>query len=260
MKASDMTLRSLVRRHPVVVAVAAAAAQFLLTILILKAGMAWLPPDHFGQVKLAAFASTVLWPLLLVFALGLTRDAGLWPPSARATPLFWISLLAGLVFLVAGVQVPPGRSPLGELAMQVVNAFGEELLFRGVIFALLLGLPRWQGIVLSGLLFGSMHLIHGVMDGDWAHAALWAAGSSAAGMMFAAVRYATGSLWLVVILHMFINLCMIFSNIELTLGEAVLKSVERGVNLFELLIAATVALGSARWILPSSDDSGRSAT
>jgi membrane protease YdiL (CAAX protease family) len=238
-----MTIRSLVHRRPVFTAIAAAVAQFLLTILILKAGMAWWPPDSFGQVKLAAFASTVLWPLLLVFALGLNREAGLWPWSGRATPLFWISLLAGLVFLIAGVDVPPGRSPSGELVMQFINAFGEELLFRGVIFALLLGLPRWQGILLSGVLFGSMHLIHGVMDGDWSHAVLWAAGSLAAGMLFAAVRYSTGSLWLVVFLHMFINLCMIFSNIEPALGESVLKSVERGVNLFELLIAVIVAFG-----------------
>lgn len=33
--------------------------------------------------------------------------------------------------------------------MQVVNAFGEELLFRGVIFAILLSQSKWKAIALA---------------------------------------------------------------------------------------------------------------
>jgi len=33
--------------------------------------------------------------------------------------------------------------------MQFVNTFGEELLFRGVIFAILLSQPKWKAIALA---------------------------------------------------------------------------------------------------------------
>jgi membrane protease YdiL (CAAX protease family) len=117
------------------------------------------------------------------------------------------------VFLPFGVQVPAGHPVAPELVIQAFNAFGEELLFRGVIFALLLTRPRWQGIVLSGVLFGAMHLIHGFMDGNWQHALWWATATSLSGMMFAAVRYGTGSLALTMLLHMALNLAKIYSNI-----------------------------------------------
>ena len=241
-----MTLQATARRRPVATAVACAAAQFLLTVLILKAGLAWFPPEDFGKVRLVAFASTIMFPMLLAQGLGLWKDLGLGWSGVRVAPVFLIGLLTGVVFLAQGVQAPGGQSVGGAVTMQFLNAFGEELLFRGVLFAVLLSLRRWQAIVLSGVLFGSMHLIHGVMDGDWVHAAWWALWSSFAGMMFAAVRYATGSLWLTIFLHMFTNLCMIYSAIEPRLGTDVLTLVERGVNVVELGIALYVIRQSPR--------------
>jgi membrane protease YdiL (CAAX protease family) len=133
-----------------------------------------------------------------------------------------------------------------EAALQFVNAFGEELLFRGVIFALLLRLPVWQAIAANGLLFGSMHLIHGTMDGDWPHAVVWALMSACAGMMFAAARYRTGSLWLLVLLHMVLNLASIFSNVEFVAGADVNLLVQRATKVVELALAAWVMLGAGR--------------
>lgn len=78
------------------------------------------------------------------------------------------------------------------------------------------------------------------MDSDWGHVAWWALSSTMAGMMFAAVRYATGSLWLTIFLHMFVNLCMIYSNIEPVTGAAAMQVTERAVNVFELVLAAFV--------------------
>lgn len=107
-----------------------------------------------------------------------------------------LSLLTCLVLLALGVCPQEHGSLVGEMLMQFVNVLGEELLFRGVIFALLLALPRWRDIVQSGVPFGSMHLLHGYADGSWPAAISQARVTSMAGMMFAAVRYATGSLWL----------------------------------------------------------------
>ena len=223
-------------QRPILAAAGCAAAQFLLTVLILKVGFAIAPPEAFGKVKLAAFASTVVLPLALVHALGLWRQVGFDLDKIRPTPVFLASLLTAALFMVSGISSKGGFG--GELLMQFVNAFGEELLFRGVIFALLLRLPVWQAIVANGLLFGSMHLIHGTMDGDWPRAVVWALMSACAGMMFTAARYRTGSLWLLVLLHMVLNLASIFSNVEAVAGPDVNLLVQRATKVVELALAA----------------------
>src|SRR3954463_4096880 len=156
-----MSLRNVAFQCPIATAVLCAALQFAVTVLILKAGAALLPPAAFGKVKLAAFASTVILPMLLTQLLGLWKEVG--SDRIRPTPLFFVSLLSCVLFLAMGVKSAAPGGVAGDFAMQLVNAFGEELLFRGVIFAILLALPTWRAILLSGILFGSMHLIHGFM-------------------------------------------------------------------------------------------------
>jgi membrane protease YdiL (CAAX protease family) len=162
-----MTIRQAADRHPLAAAILCAGLQFGITILILKAGKEFVPPAVWGKVKLAAFASTVVLPLLLTQALGLWRAVGFDLDRLRPPPFFFACFLPVLMFASMGIRPDARPDAGGEVLMQLVNAFGEELLFRGAIFALLLRLPVWQAIVANGLLFGSMHLIHGTMDGDW---------------------------------------------------------------------------------------------
>ncbi|HEU4850605.1 MAG TPA: CPBP family intramembrane glutamic endopeptidase [Telluria sp.] len=241
-----MSLRQIAAARPAMAAILCAAAQFLLTVLILKLGIAYAPPEAFGKVKLVAFASTVILPLLLTQAFGMWKEVGFEMQKVRPAPIFMVSLLTGALFLSMGVHAQGNGSFAGALAMQFINAFGEELLFRGVIFALLLRLSKGRAIVLNGILFGSMHLIHGFMDGNWTTALSQAAVTSVAGMMFTAVRYGTGSLWLVIFLHMILNLCMIYSNIEPAAGPAALFVVQRLANVFEIALAGYVIFHGTR--------------
>lgn len=198
-------------RHPVSIAVACALGQFLLTLAILLAGRALAPPQAFGSVKLVAFASTIALPLLLVHVSGLWKQAGLAFDKVRPAPVFLASMLLVPLALSFGVQQRAGSSIGGDLLVQFLNAFGEELLFRGVIFALLLRLPAWQAIALNGVLFGAMHLLHGFMGAPWASALTQAGWTTLGGMMFCAVRLRTGSLWLAIVLHMAKNLAVMYS-------------------------------------------------
>jgi membrane protease YdiL (CAAX protease family) len=226
-------------------AVFAALGQFLLTILILKLGRSMAPPEAFGKMKLLAFASTVIYPLILAHAFGLWKQLALGLGRIRPEPVFIASLATAALFLPWGLRSAGTGKVLSDVTIQFFNAFGEELLFRGVIFALLLSLPVWRGIVLNGLLFGAMHLIHGFMDTDWKTACWKMLVTSIAGMMFTAVRYRSGSLWLCVILHMTLNLCMIFSKVQ-DASESTVFMVERAANLIELAVAAWVIAGARR--------------
>jgi membrane protease YdiL (CAAX protease family) len=238
-----MFLRRFADRRPVLSAVLAAALQFALTFLILALGKGFAPPEAWGKVKLAAFASTIVFPLLATHALGLWRDVGFdkFKPSA----FLLCCLLPVAMFASMGVHLPPG-GVAGDLTIQLLNAFGEELLFRGVIFMILLRLPVWQAILINGALFGSMHLMHGYMDGNWSHALVWALMSAMAGMMFTAARYRTGSLWLLVLLHMVLNLASMYSNVEIMAGPEVNLMVQRAAKAVEFALAAWVMAGSGR--------------
>ncbi|QOY93546.1 CPBP family intramembrane metalloprotease [Massilia sp. UMI-21] len=238
-----MRLRHFADQHPILAAIACAALQFGLTILILKAGKLFAPPEAFGKVKLLAFASTVVLPLLLTQAFGMWREVGF--GKAAPNGFFIACLLPVLMFAALGLHLP-GPGLAGDLLIQSFNAFGEELLFRGVIFVILMRLPLWQAIVLNGVLFGSMHLIHGYMDGNWSHALVWALMSSCAGMMFAAARASTGSLWLVVILHMILNLASMYSNIEHVAGADMLTLVQYATKVVEVVLGLYVIVTAGR--------------
>jgi membrane protease YdiL (CAAX protease family) len=227
-------------RHPIRLALFCALGQFLLTILILKLGFALARPETYGRVKLVAFASTIVYPLMLAHALGLWRQLALGLDRVRPAPMFIASLSTAVLFLPWGLRSPGASQVAGDVTLQLFNAFGEELLFRGVIFALLVSLPLWRGMLLNGLLFGAMHLIHGVMDGDWKTACWKALVTSVAGMMFTAVRYRCGSLWLCVVLHMLLNLSMIYSKIQLDASASTVFLVERIANGIELALALWV--------------------
>ena len=226
-------------------AVFSALGQFLLTILILKLGRSLAPPEAFGKVKLLAFASTILYPLVLAHAFGLWKRLALGLGRIRPEPVFIASLATAALFLPWGLRSADEGKLLSDFTIQFFNAFGEELLFRSVIFALLVSLPVWRGILLNGLLFGAMHLIHGFMDSDWKTACWKMLVTSVCGMMFTAVRYRSGSLWLCVILHMALNLCMIYSKVQ-DASESTVFMVERAANLIVLTIAAWVIAGARR--------------
>ncbi len=232
-----MRLRHFADKHPMFAAILCASLQFGLTILILKAGKLLAPPEAYGKVKLLAFASTVLLPLLLTQAFGMWREVGF--GRFKPNGFFVACLLPVLMFAALGLHLPQGGIA-GDLLIQSFNAFGEELLFRGVIFVILMRLPLWQAIVLNGVLFGSMHLIHGYMDGNWSAALVWALMSSCAGMMFAAARERTGSLWLVVFLHMILNLASMYSNIETVAGADMLKAVQYATKVAEVALGLYV--------------------
>jgi membrane protease YdiL (CAAX protease family) len=91
-----------------------------------------------------------------------------------------------------------------------------------------------------------MHLLHGFMDASWSSAMSHAVMTIPAGVMFVAVRHRTGSLWLAVVLHMILNLSIIYSNVEPAAGPAVYHIVQRSAMAFELALTAFVLLGAAR--------------
>jgi membrane protease YdiL (CAAX protease family) len=124
---------------------------------------------------------------------GVLRGVGL------GVALFAVTI--GLIALFGGYRIDGWGSFLGALATlgtMTGAAVAEELLFRGVLFRLL---QEWAGtavaLVLSGALFGALHLLN-------PGATLWGALAIAAeaGVLLGAAYTATRTLWVPIGLHL----------------------------------------------------------
>ena len=167
-----------------------------------------------------------LWPLavLLWFGYGWTLKRGKFFKTL-VCGMFWLVIqsyaLAGMAWTVMQEPGFRWRSPilivLGLLSMFGVG-FREEAIFRGIIANAIgcrLGKDRrgvWKSVLLSGLIFGLVHLFnlfHGVNP---IAALVQCATASALGMVFTAVYYRGGSLWGLVFLHSLTDIAGMFRS------------------------------------------------
>ena len=80
----------------------------------------------------------------------------------------------------------------GIVVLALLSAFGEELLFRGL-------LQPWLGLVPQALLFGFLHQVRG--PSRW----VWAAWATAVGLVLGAIFQLSGSLIGPIAAHALIN-------------------------------------------------------
>lgn len=154
--------------------------------------------------------------------LALCRPVQLWSPLVRA--LAALPALVGGAMLAVRLVPSTGEAPIqtfvswpsGMLAaalLGVILPFGEEVFFRGYLYAALLGYGRFWSAVANVIVFGSLHALQGW--GNWGGLV----GVFAAGLVFLWLRIASGSVLVSSLLHVAYNL---------TLSMASLRSADTG--------------------------------
>lgn len=120
-----------------------------------------------------------------------------------AVPLLWLSNELGLggtsgmleEIVGAGAHDRVGAALVGTLAV-VLAPVAEELLFRGVVLPhLARSLSPWTAIVVSSVLFGMLHVDHGVL----------LIGPLSIGIVLGWARWRTGSIGVPILLHTTMN-------------------------------------------------------
>jgi membrane protease YdiL (CAAX protease family) len=99
--------------------------------------------------------------LILVYGLRLQRQCGLvFKANWRTLPLYWpMALIAGLS-LFGGINTDTSGSMLVIIFVTVVvGSFGEELMFRGLVFHWFRDLSVRKQILISAFAFGGLHLL-----------------------------------------------------------------------------------------------------
>ena len=207
------------RAHPVLYSAVAGLVSVLLILLSglvvgVAAGLLFPNADYyvltllqellgFGLVYLVVWASGY-GQVLRQKGCGLVRglEVGLYPLA-----LMMLVLVAGVAgCLQRQLPVAPWYRAGAFCLTMLLIGLAEELPFRGLICGVLLeafGTSRagvWKAVVLSGVIFGSAHLTN-LLGAQPQGVLVQAAVTSVLGMLFAAIYYRTGNLWVTVLLH-----------------------------------------------------------
>ncbi|MCL1907379.1 MAG: CPBP family intramembrane metalloprotease [Propionibacteriaceae bacterium] len=132
-----------------------------------------------------------------------------------------IGCSVGILAIIGGYRITgfnPGYNPwMDLLTVGLVAGISEEILLRGILFRLVEeGLGSWGAVLISGGVFGFLHLSN--PDGS-----VWGALAIAleAGILFAAIYVITRSLWWCIGVHMGWNIFQgpVFGSIVSGTGE-----------------------------------------
>ncbi len=151
---------------------------------------------------------TLFWALTILLALGLLARMGWWreagfnrPAEWRNLRLLWFPLLVSALALVSGAFVSGPASLVSALLVLLVAAFGEELIYRGVLWRALAPTGPVRAMVLTSLLSAALVLGRAGTDGPWPEAVRLTALAVCGGFTYAALRWRTTSIWPVILVH-----------------------------------------------------------
>lgn len=151
---------------------------------------------------------TLFWALAILLALGLLARAGWWrevgfnrPSQWRNLRLLWFPLLVSALALTSGIFVSGPASLVSALLIVLVATFGEELIYRGVVWRALVPSGPVRAMVLTSLLSGALVLARTGTDGPWPEAVRLTALAVCGGFTYAALRWRTTSIWPVILVH-----------------------------------------------------------
>lgn len=140
---------------------------------------------------------------------------------------------------------------------QIMNAFMEEAIFRGVMLSQLMRTFRfWNANVLQAILFGCAHLVFPLSD--WisgqttagqaaAEAAMLLVFTTIGGLVFGYLYYRTASLWTVVLAHLIDNSIVLFFHIQTA------NSMRAEADVLPLASIGFIALTLLAWIVAKRD-------
>jgi len=170
---------------------------------------AFQPPSGFALISSEMRnPDTLFWSLTILLALGLLARMGWWreagfnrPSHWRNLRLLWYPLLVSALALVSGLFVSGLASLVSALLVVLVATFGEELVYRGVVWRAIVPTGPVRAMVFTSLLSGALVLGRTGTDGPWPEAVRLTALAVCGGFTYAALRWRTTSIWPVILVH-----------------------------------------------------------
>ena len=214
-------MRRLLDRRPGLFCLAVVAALFVLTAMSRLSfprapvknierlpQKAFEPPTGIDRVITDLKSPDVLfWGLAILLAVVLLHGAGLWReagfnrPITKNLKLLWFPLFVGVLTLSGGMFVAGFDALASAFLVVLIAVFAEELVFRGLLWRVLAPGGPVGAMILTSLLAGVLTLGRAATDGPWPEAVRVTTLAVCGGFTYAALRWRTGSLLPVVVVH-----------------------------------------------------------
>ena len=180
--------------------------------------------------------------LIFVYTLKLQRQCGLvLKANWRTLPLYWpMALIAGLT-LTSGINTDTSGSMLAIIFVMVIaGSFGEELMFRGLVFHWFRDLSVRKQILISAFSFGGLHLL-GLFSGIIEPAIILAQVYFAAGLglIWGYARALDYSIMIPIMTHVIFNLIVLGGK------GGVVEAASAGPT--EQVVIGMLAVGTLSW-------------
>ena len=215
-------MKAFTSRHPLVFSALVVIALFGLTFLsriilpsAVVGNVSGLSPGElsqptiFGQVfKSVKTADNLFWALsvllsaIVLYYLRWWREAGFRSSRRRGWYTLVLPLAACVLALSGGIDLPPAGLLISQLIVILLAVFGEELVFRGVLWRALSSIGPLRTALVTSLLSGVLQLGRTLTGGPWPEAVYVTLLAFCGGFTWAALRFRTGSIWPIILIHL----------------------------------------------------------
>ncbi|MDQ3911611.1 MAG: CPBP family intramembrane metalloprotease [Actinomycetota bacterium] len=152
-------------------------------------------------------ALAILLAVLLITALGWWHRIGFNRPSQwRNLRLLLFPLLVGALSFLGGLEVTAPALFFPTLLGLLLAVFSEEVLYRGILWRVLVPTGVVGAVILTSLLYGTLYLVKLGSARPWPEAVYLTVLATCAGFTYAALRWRTASIWPVLALHFVLKL------------------------------------------------------
>ncbi len=198
-------MRNFITRHPVWFAIVFSLAELVVGILAFIIGSLLGLPEPV-LVIMALLFSTVL-PLGFIWWLHWWKDTG-FVTTAQNLQVLWFPLVIMVLPLIifGTIELEVGLVRY-YLLILFLTGLSEEAVSRGLLLRTLLPLGKWHAVLIPATLFGLGHITQFLFLGmPLTENLLQIAFNIPFGILYAALRLRTGSIWPLIIIHMFVDM------------------------------------------------------
>lgn len=257
-------MRTFRTKYPIIASIVVLLLTVLFNLLasgvLLLLGRLW--PGIFDAAKHEYAMQLLAEVIILVLMIGVTllfgmgyvlkrSGRGFLKSLAPAAAIIVIYVIAGLETLILSMGQPL-QSPMHFLIFFFCMAsigITEELIFRGLITEMIFQkygknpVGVWLSVVVSGMIFGCMHLINIAAGGAITGVLVQVVAAACLGMCLGAIYLRGRNLWAVAALHGFMDFCALLST-GIFKGNSMLDAVGgySAANLLGALVYVVLAL------------------
>ncbi len=153
----------------------------------------------FGVLAAAIFLLGVITLLKWLSQVGLKG-----PDNLQDLHLLWLPALFLLLLLLItlSTSLPPARVLMFVIINTLMVGISEELMFRGVLlYGASSSFGIWRAVWITAIIFGSVHILNGLITGDFRASTIQAFFAGMFGIWAVALRVRIGTIIPVIIIH-----------------------------------------------------------